>query len=148
MSILSIHRFFLQWRVNHVNDQQLQSRYSIYRRRSARRRRYDALERVGWPLWTCGNQIQSTTTSTIQWKRINKIIICRSQYGHCRVNSGPPYTAPPAPLLFTYRRTIMELVEDRGGRYKAAIRTITKWGERENMIVALKLVLLIDKLTN
>ena len=45
-----------------------------------------------------------------------KIMKCRSQSDRCRVNSGLPFTAAPAPLLYTDRRTILERVEDRGGR--------------------------------
>ena len=50
-------------------------------------------------------------------EKINKKIMeCRSQCGHWRVNSRPSFTAAPALLRFTDRRTIVERVDDRGGR--------------------------------
>ena len=113
---INYHSFFSAMEGKPCHRSRLQSRYSIYWRWSARRRKYDALGRVGWPLWTRGYRMQSTTSSTIQEKINKKIMKCRSQSDRCRVNSGLPFTAAPAPLLYTDRRTILERVEDRGGR--------------------------------
>jgi len=63
---INYHSFFSAMEGKPCHRSRLQSRYTIYWRWSARRRKYDALGRVGWPLWTRGYRMQSTTSSTIQ----------------------------------------------------------------------------------
>ena len=64
-----------------------------------------------------------------------------------RVNSGPTYTATPA-LLHSYTLPIEErmwsVLRIEAG-VKAAITTITKYIERDNTVVALNNVLLVEK---
>ena len=64
-----------------------------------------------------------------------------------RVNSGPTYTAAPALLALPIKERFWSVWWIEAG-VKAAITTITTYRKRDNTVVALKVVLLVEKLTN